>query len=130
MKLPFLVIGCLLLTTLLLANARPRTPEATNLQSFETRCGWFYNPTPANIWLNDRDGEWTIGVQGGYQVEGDWPWPDFKKGQWVETNGHHGYGCACLELRVDRETHRGLEIKTARARPLAPCKRDRSIKRG
>jgi Protein of unknown function (DUF4087) len=46
----------------------------------ETRCGWFSNPTPANASLFDRDGEWIIGVQGGYQAEGDWP--DFEPGQW------------------------------------------------
>ena len=26
----------------------------------ERRCGWISNPTPANYWLSDRDGEWTI----------------------------------------------------------------------
>lgn len=39
----------------------------------ETRCGWFANPTPANAWLLDRHGQWTIGLQGGYQAEGNWP---------------------------------------------------------
>jgi hypothetical protein len=33
----------------------------------ERRCGWLENPTPANYCLTDRDGEWTIGVQGGYR---------------------------------------------------------------
>jgi hypothetical protein len=42
----------------------------------------------------DRDGEWTIGVQGGYQVEKDWEWAAFKRGQWVKTNaGSYGYDC-------------------------------------
>ena len=36
----------------------------------ERRCGWLQNPTPANYWLIDRDGEWTIGAQGGYQAPG------------------------------------------------------------
>src|SRR2546426_10574930 len=101
--------------------------EATQ---FETRCGWLSNPTPANVWLYDRNGEWTIGVQGGYQVEGDWDWPDFKPRQWVKTNaGDHGYGCACLRLRVDRKTHRVLEIKSARPRPLAACRQDQILKK-
>ncbi|EMO30148.1 PF13316 domain protein, partial [Leptospira interrogans serovar Bataviae str. HAI135] len=26
----------------------------------ETRCGWFHNPSPANITLYDRDGEWIL----------------------------------------------------------------------
>ncbi|HEY2847367.1 MAG TPA: DUF4087 domain-containing protein, partial [Pyrinomonadaceae bacterium] len=37
----------------------------------ETRCGWFSDPTPGNEWLNDRDGVWIIGVQGGYQADWD-----------------------------------------------------------
>ena len=65
------------------------------------RCGWVDNPTPANWWLVDRDGEWTIGVQGGYQADGDMP--DFGS-RWVETNGHHGYGCACMVATVDAAT--------------------------
>jgi hypothetical protein len=95
----------------------------------ETRCGWFSSPTPANISLYDRAGEWIIGVQGGHQLEGGWEWPKFKPGQWVKTNGNYGHGCACLQLRVDKETHRVLEIESARARPLAACRRDRSLKK-
>lgn len=117
---PLLTVwGCVLL-----AAAAPAAA-----QEFETRCGWFSNPTPANIWLYDRDGEWTIGVQGGYQLEEEWDWPDFKPRQWVKTNGNYGYGCACLRLRADRETGRVLEIKSARAKPLATCRRDRALKK-
>lgn len=55
----------------------------------ENRCGWFSNPTPGNAWLTDRDGEWTISVQGGYQAIGDWP--EFKPKDWKITNsGEHG----------------------------------------
>lgn len=97
------------------------------VSEFETRCGWFYNPTPANAWLIDRDGEWTIAVQGGYQAEGDWP-PDFKPKQWVKTNGEHGYGCACFRVKVNRKTHDVIEIKSAYARPLSACRKDRSLK--
>lgn len=104
-------------------------PHEPSVAKFETRCGWFSNPTPANIWLYDRDGEWTIGVQGGYQVEGNWDWPDFKPGQWVKTNVNHGYGCACLQLRVERETHHVLEIKSTRVKPLAACRRDPSLRK-
>jgi hypothetical protein len=109
-----------------ISNGQPTPPAA----KFETRCGWFSNPTPANIWLNDKDGEWTIGVQGGYQVEGDWDWPEFKPGQWVITNAaSYGYGCACFDLRVNKRTHKVLEIKSARARPLSSCRRDPSLKK-
>jgi hypothetical protein len=57
------------------------------------------------------------------------PWPDFKSGQWVQTNGGYGYGCACFRMRVNKETFDVLEIKTARARPLAVCSRDPSLKK-
>ncbi len=101
--------------------------DAPAVEQFETRCGWFSNPTPANASLYDRAGEWIIGVQGGYQAEGDWP--AFGPRQWVKTNVNYGYGCACLRLRVNRETHEVIEIESSRARPLAACRRDRSLRR-
>ncbi|WP_235596786.1 DUF4087 domain-containing protein [Leptospira alstonii] len=98
--------------------------------NFETRCGWLSNPTPANISLYDRDAEWKIGVQGGYQVAGDWQWPTFQSGQWVQTNsGSYGYGCACLRLRASKQTHEVLEIKTARGILLKQCRQDPALKR-
>lgn len=103
--------------------------EAAEESQLETRCGWFSNPTPANMWLTDRDGEWTIGIQGGHQSEGDWEWPKFRKGQWIKTNREYGYGCACFELRVDQETRNVLFIKRAWARPLEACEKDPSLKK-
>jgi hypothetical protein len=126
-KLSLMLLICLLLTFAALVSARPGSPRAPVAERFETRCGWFSNPTPANASLHDRDDEWIIGVQGAYQAEGDWP--SFKSGQWVETNGHYGHGCACLRLRVDRKTNRVIEIESARARPLAACRRDRSLRK-
>jgi uncharacterized protein DUF4087 len=88
------------------------------------------NPTPGNIWLYDRRGEWTIGAHGGYQIESEWKWPVFKRRQWMKTNvGSYGYGCACLRLKVDRQTHDVLEIKSARAQALAVCRQDKSLKK-
>jgi len=65
-------------------------------------------------------------VQAGYQVEGEWDWPDFKPRQWVRTNVSYGYGCACLQLRVNKENRHVLEIKSAQAQPLGAC-RSRSL---
>lgn len=125
-----MVFCSLLLITLVSVGGHPELlEESAAAAQFETRCGWFSNPTPANIWLYDRDGQWTIGVQGGYQIEEDWDRPDFKPRQWVRTNGHYGYGCACLQLRVDKETHEVKEIKSSRARPLAACRQDRTLKK-
>jgi hypothetical protein len=127
MKPGLIIVICLLLASVALVSARPTGPRAPAVEQSETRCGWFSNPTPANASLHDRDGEWIIGVQGGHQAEGDWP--SFKPGQWVKTNGHYGHGCACLRLRVNRETGRVIEIESARARPLATCRRDRSLRK-
>lgn len=126
-KLFLTIASCLMLVAVAFVSGQPRTPDAPAGQQFETRCGWFSNPTPANASLYDRDGEWIISVQGGYQSEGDWP--EFGPKQWIETNVHYGYGCACMRLRVDHETQRVIEIESARARPLASCRRDRSLKK-
>jgi hypothetical protein len=129
-KFRLMVVGCLLLIMIVLVNGDSGLPEGPGVTQVETRCGWFNNPTPANISLYDRDAEWIIGVQGGYQVEGDWQWPDFKPGQWVVTNASsYGYGCVCMQLRVDKETERVLEIKSSSARSLSACRRDRSLNR-
>ncbi len=128
-KSRLILFGYVLLAAVVSVIAYPEPQEASAPSQIETRCGWFSNPTPANISLYDRAGEWIIGVQGGYQVEGDWEWPKFKPRQWVQTNGNYGHGCACLQLRVNKETHRVLEIKSARAKPLAACRRDRSLKK-
>ena len=129
LRFAFVVALTPLLVTLVLAR-RPAALGTIENPQFETRCGWLSNPTPGNVWLNDRDGEWIIGVQGGYQTESDWDWPDFKKGQWIRTNaGSYGYGCACLQVRVDKATNHVLEIKGARPRPLAACRKEPSLKK-
>lgn len=123
LTLRLLFVGFVILAAALL-TARPGAAGAG--AAAETRCGWFDNPTPANASLHDREDEWIIGVQGGHQAEGDWP--SFGPKQWVETNGHYGYGCACMSVVVDGE-HHVLEIKSARARPLSACRRDKALKR-
>jgi hypothetical protein len=45
------------------AFGHPAARASSAPAGFETRCGWFSNPTPANIWFYDRGGEWAIGVQ-------------------------------------------------------------------
>jgi hypothetical protein len=124
-----MVFGCLLAVNVAFVCGRPGPLSQSEVSPFETRCGWFVNPTPANIWLYDKDSEWTIGVQGGYQLEDERAWPTFKARQWVKTNGNYGYGCACMEVRVNKERHEVVEIKSARARPLAACRRDRSLQK-
>jgi hypothetical protein len=98
-------------------------------ERYENRCGWFSNPTPANVSLYDRDGEWIIGEQGGYQIESDWPWPEFGSSNWVNTNGSYGYGCVCLEMRTDAASHHVVEIKKAGVKPLQACRRDPALRK-
>jgi len=119
-KYRFLVIIVLVVVPLVSVSPRSTTPEKS-----EMRCGWFSNPTPANASLFDREGEWIIGVQGGHQAEGDWP--SFSPKQWVETNGHYGYGCACLRVSVDRSEKQVVVIESAQARALSACRRDPAL---
>ena len=64
-------------------------PAAASGQT-ETRCGWIDNPTPANWWIVDADGEWLISLQGrGWPSEiFDIDWTGTQ--EWVETNVHYG----------------------------------------
>ncbi len=110
---------------LLAATFTGAAPNA--IQGSEMRCGWFSNPTPANASLFDADAEWLIGVQGGYQADGDWP--EFGPNEWVKTNVNYGYGCACIRVRVDREEKKVIRIESARARPLSTCRKDRALRR-
>ena len=124
MKLRLLLAILLLLATAL-AKATPRGVYLPTFEKVETRCGWFSNPTPANASLFDRDGEWIIGVQGGYQAEGDWP----ETKEWVETNVHYGYGCTCARVSVDRPSKRVIRIESSKGRPLSACRRDRALRK-
>jgi hypothetical protein len=91
------------------------------------RCGWLHNPTPANWWLVDRDGQWILGTQGREPVAGMDEMPDMSAGEWVETNGSYGYGCACMDMMVDPASGDVLRISNAAPRPLAQCKADRKL---
>ena len=121
-----LVVGVLLIAAVFSAG-QTQQPKGIRSNDFETRCGWFNNPTPANAWLWDSEGEWIIGVQGGFQSDGEWP--NFKPRQWVRQNGYYGYGCACLSVRVDKQTHQIVRIKSSRARSLTQCRRDPVLKK-
>lgn len=91
------------------------------------RCGWFDNPTPGNAWLYDRDGEWTVGIQGGHQAQG--AWPQLSGPRWVRTgSGSAGYACVCMKVRVDAESHEVSRILSSRLQPLAVCRADPAIK--
>jgi len=94
----------------------------------ETRCGWLANPTPANWWLTDATGEWTIGEQGGYQAKGIDKIPDFPDSRWVKTNGPHGYGCACMTVTTNKTAMQIVRVIKAWPRPLSACRKDKALK--
>lgn len=91
------------------------------------RCGWLSNPTPGNWWLTDRDGQWVLGTQGGEQAPGLDETPDMSTAGWVETNGHYGYGCACMTMTHDPATRRVTRIADVEPKPLGQCRADRAL---
>ena len=101
--------------------------ENSSESKIENRCGWYENPTPGNHWLTDKDGEWTIGTQGGFQADGDYP-PEFSDDQWVKTNVNYGYGCACLRVQTNKKEMQITKVVSATARPLSACRNDKALK--
>ncbi|WP_370680987.1 DUF4087 domain-containing protein [Comamonas sp. GB3 AK4-5] len=118
--------GALLCAASLWGAAQAQTFASPETAASQRRCGWWENPRPGNAWLNDRDGSWTVGMQGGPQAEGDWP--SFSDAQWVRTNGYYGYGCACLRVVADADTQQVQRILSATAKPLAACRLDRHLR--
>ena len=101
---------------------------AGTAEARERRCGWIHNPTPANWWLFDGEGEWTIGTQGGYQAPGLTLIPDLTQSEWVVTNRPtYGYGCGCAEVDVDRRNGQVSRIYRFSQRPLAVCRADPAL---
>lgn len=93
----------------------------------ERRCGWLQNPTPSNWWLVDRDGSWTISVQGGYSAQGMELIPDMTRRDYVTTNGNYGYACACLDVDANRKAMRITRIYKGRQLPLKTCRQDPAL---
>ena len=120
-----LLVALMPWATQALAQSQTPQPVAGVAPPLENRCGWFHNPTPNNASLTDRDGEWVVSTQGGDSAEGDWP--VFTDAQWKKTNGHYGYGCACMKVVVDRSDQRVLRIASAVAKPLKACREDRTL---
>ena len=93
----------------------------------EYRCGWLENPSPANYWLTDKDGEWTISTQGGHNAIGIEKLTDFPERDFVKTNGGYGYGCACISSDVDNKNKKIINIYKFKILKLETCKLDESL---
>ena len=111
---------CLSLVSILLGIA----PSS---HAVEKRCGWLQNPTPANWWLTDRHGSWTISAQGGYSAKGMNAIPDLSQRDYVTTNGSYGYACACLDVTANRRTMRITTIYRVKQLPLSTCRKDSAL---
>lgn len=114
------VLCCLSLITLCLGFA----PSS---YANERRCGWLQNPTPANWWLVDRDGSWTISTQGGRSARGMDRIPDLSQGEYVETNGSYGYACACMDVAASPKAMRINTIYRVKQLPLRTCQQDPAL---
>lgn len=93
----------------------------------ETRCGWLQNPTPANWFLKDKDDNWLISAQGGYQARGMDNLPPFKDDEYVKTNVNYGYGCACLNVVTNKNLRRIIAIRGGEQLPLSTCRKDPNL---
>lgn len=112
-----------LLFTLLTLGLAAATGEAA-----ETRCGWLQNPTPANWWLVDGDGTWTMMTQGGgYEPDGFESIPDISAGDYVRTNGNYGYACACMDVDTDAAEGRIVAIHSFRQLSITQCSDDPAL---
>jgi hypothetical protein len=108
------------------AASKPVPVRTASTDKAVRRCGWLSNPTPANWWLTDSQGQWILGSQGADQAPGMDEMPDMSTAGWVETNGHYGYGCACMTITADSEG-RVTQIADASPKPLKQCRADRKL---
>jgi hypothetical protein len=92
----------------------------------ETRCGWWDNPSPSNVSLIDKDGEWLISQQGEYSAKGKFPKFDFmNEEKFVPTGqGSYGHGCVCLKVATESKGKKILKILSSNIKPVTVCLKD------
>ncbi len=117
--------------TLLLSCLFCFAPIALQAQPLERRCGWLSNPTPANWFLADRSGDWTISVQGGFEAQGMDKINLQNERDYVRTNGSYGYACACLDVVTKRsgQSWRITKIHSFKQLLLKQCLEDPALRR-
>ena len=98
----------------------------------ETRCRWLENPSPANMWLIDRDGSWDISVQGTSNALDDKSMEllyqaTANENEFVRTNRNYGFSCACLTVDADKDTNSITAIYKSKQLSLKQCLEDISI---
>lgn len=101
------------------------------LAGTEKRCGWFDNPTPANHFFSDADGDWILTQQGGYRAKGydalPAPSHDFSD-QWVTSGStSYGHGCACIVGAFDHDSGLVIQVESMQPLPLEQCRADHRL---
>jgi hypothetical protein len=95
----------------------------------EKRCGWYENPSPANLSLQDKEANWNItsmGEAAGPNAADSDKAPDFNERQFVHQ-GPHGYGCACLVVDTDKKSERITRVYSGTVLPISKCRADKSL---
>jgi hypothetical protein len=119
-----------LITLLAAALAAPA------LAASETRCGWYHNPTPANVILEDADGQWWLSMQGSAPASGfeDAYTTDFDNRLRIDHAGQetqsYGYSCACAEGVFDMargQYENVVSISRLTEIPLSRCEQDPAL---
>lgn len=101
---------------------------ALPVKATETRCGWLQVPSRMNWFLKDRDGTWIILLQGESPPPGMETIPSHgDEKEVVRTAPSRGYSCTCLNVIVDRNSMRIIEIRGGEALPLSTCREDPSL---
>ncbi len=96
----------------------------------ETRCGWLINLTSDDNWyLKDKDGQWTISVQGEYQAGGMNNMPPFNDDESFKLGVNYRSFCACLNVVTDRNRMRMTTIQGGEQLPLSTCHEDPNLPR-
>jgi Protein of unknown function (DUF4087) len=93
------------------------------------RCGWFQNPSPGNWYLTDRDGDWTLAMQGLYDAPGFDRLPAMDRYGWVKTNLEYGYSCGCIKMDVNRKIRKVTRVYSGYPIPMSRCRNDKLLPR-
>ncbi len=100
----------------------------------DVRCGWYANPTPANHWITDGQGDWIIMSQGSHQAQGSETiaMNTEDKKLWVKTSPTgYGYGCACATVTYDLVPGQKYQLvkslRNLRQQALKICRTDKNL---
>jgi hypothetical protein len=109
------------------------------LAQAERRCGWYHNPTPANVILEDADGQWWISQQGRAPTQGfleayTTAFDDRVRfnvsGQIITSGPGYGYSCACVDGVFDPDASQYenvVSVARLTELPVAQCEADPNL---